>query len=935
MPRSSLTKFSKVLLITTITALFVFLPVESVLGQFYFGKNKVQYTDFDWQVMTTEHFRIYFYTEEAEIASIAAKSAEDSYRELAARFNHEVPSKVPLIIYSTPGFFSQTNVIPYLLPEAVAGFTEFLKGRVVVPFHGSYYDFDHVIRHELVHVFTLSKLDAVTGHRARTRFTYPPVWFTEGLAEFWSKDWDTQADMVIKDMVLNGMLFDIDHMYQVRGTYYMYKLGESICHFIDSTYGSDKLVKIFENWHKGRSFDDIVEITLGDKLKDLSEKWEYSLKKKYYPEFDSLGLPDMESKKVTKYGYNVEAAPLRWDDGSGMRDWVVFKANRMGYSGIYMKPAIDGEKNVRTLVKGERSSDYESLHLLRSGIDATNSGQIIFSSKSKEKDVLYLYDLRHGRVTKRYELENLAVARSPRFSRQGDQVVFTGTKKSGVSDLYIMDLADGSYRELTNDFYYDTDPTFTYDGEAIVFSSDRSYGGQRGGLNLYKLDLASGHITRLTSGFYVDQSPECSKDGIYFSSNRQGTFNLFFLGNDGTLSRQSAYATGALDPRLSHNDTKLIYTGYQKLGYQIYTMDLPEEATGVSAETAADVEPWKPEKIASKFQQASIRYDTDYSFDIAQSSIGYDPVYGSLGGFQLAMSDVLGNHAIHFLLTNTATSKDEFLESFNVGVTYINRENRLNWGVGAFHLYDEYFNDYDGYYFERQAGGISLFSYPFSKFHRVDFTTLARYSKRERAFGLIQREKFLLSNYVSWVYDNSLWEYTGPIEGRRYNLTVGITSCVSDARAFSRQASVDLRHYFRLGRFSAFASRLFAFSSSGIEPQRIYFGGSWSFRGYGRRAFYNRNVLFASHELRFPLIDNLVIGFPFGGLGFRGIRGALFFDVGSAWDDDFDRFLGSFGAGFRVSLGYFLVLRFDFTRTTDFDSISPNTDFDFFFGWNF
>ena len=66
---------------------------------------------------------------------------------------------------------------------------------------------------------------------------------------------------------------------------------------------------------------------------------------------------------------------------------------------------------------------------------------------------------------------------------------------------------------------------------------------------------------------------------------------------------------------------------------------------------------------------------------------------------------------------------------------------------------------------------------------------------------------------------------------------------------------------------------------------------------------YNRNVLFASNELRFPLIDNLLIGFPFGGLGFRGIRGALFFDVGSAWDDEFDQFLGSFGTGFRVSLG--------------------------------
>ncbi|HDL01893.1 MAG TPA: hypothetical protein ENH23_06645, partial [candidate division Zixibacteria bacterium] len=145
----------------------------------------------------------------------------------------------------------------------------------------------------------------------------------------------------------------------------------------------------------------------------------------------------------------------------------------------------------------------------------------------------------------------------------------------------------------------------------------------------------------------------------------------------------------------------------------------------------------------------------------------------------------------------------------------------------------------------------------------------------------------------------------------------------------------DIRHYFRLGKYSAFANRLFAFSSSGQEPQRIYFGGSWSFRGYDRRSFYNRNVIFASNELRFPLIDNLYLGFSFGGIGFRGIRGALFFDTGSAWDDEFDKMLGSFGAGMRVSLGYIILLRFDFSRTTDFHTVSNTTDFDFFFGWNF
>ncbi len=914
----------------------ILITAQSISAQFYFGKNKVQYNSFDWQVMTTEHFRIYFYTAEEEVARIAARSAEDSYRELAVRFNHEIEEKTPLIIYSSANYFSQTNIIPGLLPESVAGFTEFMKGRVVVPFHGSYHDFDHVIRHELVHVFTISKLGHVLDRRGRIQTGYPPLWFTEGIAESWSKPWDTDADMVVKDMVINGRLFTIPDMWQIRGTYFMYKLGESICHFIDSTYGPDKLTLLFENWYKGKSFDDVVEITLGENLEEVSRKWEYRLKKHYFPELKDLDLPRMRSDVVTRDGFSVKGVPIMWDDGSGEREWIVFKANRRGYSGIYMTPAEGTEKRqVKLLVKGERSSDFESLHLLRSGIDANNSGLIVFASKSKSRDVIYVYDLNSGGITRRYEFEDLVAIRSPRLSNDASQVVFSGIRVNGFADLYQLDLASGTFSAMTSDIYNDVTPDFSPDDNAIVFASDRGPFGRQGALNLFKYDLETGRISQLTFGRFKDQSPDCTNQGIYFSSDREGTFNLFLLEDDGRMTKQSTYVTGAFDPRLSPGDEHLVYSGYQNMGFQVHRMELKDTTSTVSQPLAAAAESWQPKSIDTSYSRSSIKYDTDYSLDIAQSSIGYDPVYGSIGGFQLALSDMLGNHAYHLLLTNTADSKDEFFESFNFGMTYINRERRLNWGIGAYHLYDEYFNDADGFFFERQAGLIQLLRYPVSKFSRIDLTSLGRYSKRTKSFTGTDREAVLLSNYFSWVYDNSLWDITGPIDGRRYNITVGLTTQLEELRQFNRLAMADIRHYYRLGRYSALANRLFAYSSTGIEPQRIYFGGSWSFRGFDRRAFYNRNVLFASTELRFPLIDRLLIGFPFGGLGFSGIRGALFFDVGSAWDDEFDEFLGSFGAGFRLALGYVVVLRFDFSRTTDFDTISPTTDFDFFFGWNF
>lgn len=911
-----------------------FLP-DTAQGQYYFGKNKVQYEKFDWQLMETDHFRIYFYTDEQKIASIAARLAEDSYEVLATKFNHEVERKIPFIVYSSPSYFSQTNVIPGLLPESVGGFTEFMKGRVVVPFNGSHFDFDHVIRHELVHVFMLDRLDKVLDRRSRSRYEFPPLWFTEGIAEFWSKEWDADADMVVRDMVIDGRLYSIDNMYRIQGTYFMYKLGESICQFIDSEYGSDKLSRIFDNWHKGRTFDEVVKITLGDNLSELSRKWEYSQQKRCMPDMEYLGLPKMESDQLTFRGLSDQGVPIKYDDGNGPQDWIVYKANRLGYSGIYMKPAKSSKRGGRTLLKGERSAALESLYLLRSGIDASDSGLVVFASKSKEHDVVYLYDLSRGRLTERYEIDSLVTAHSPRFSPDAKRVVFTGTTVSGFADLYLLELGSGDYRRLTDDLYYELDPAFSVDGKSVIFSSNRCVDGPKGALNLFELNLDSADLTQLTFGNYRDRTPDPTSLGIFFSSDRSGTYNLFALDSSGRLSQQTSVATAAVNPRLNSDGTKLVYTGFQDMTYQIYQTDIPEDQVFSAQRSTVAAEAWLPEEIDQRHEQTTVRYDTDYSLDIAQSMVGYDPVYGALGGVQLAVSDMLGDHAYHILLTNTATNKDDLIESFNGGVTYVNRQRRINWGVGAFHLYDEYYNDFDGHFYERQAGLISLFSYPLSKFTRVDLTSLARYSKRDHIVGIPLREVFLATNYISLIHDNSIWDISGPIDGHRYNLTAGITTAVDEGEVYARTALADLRHYFRLGRYSAFATRLFCYTSAGIEPQRVYLGGSWSFRGYNRRAWYNRNVLFASNELRFPLIDNLFIGFPIGALGFSSIRGALFFDAGSAWDDYFDQYYGSFGGGVRVSLGYLVLLRLDFTRTTDFETISPDTEFDFFFGWNF
>ena len=123
--------------------------------------------------------------------------------------------------------------------------------------------------------------------------------------------------------------------------------------------------------------------------------------------------------------------------------------------------------------------------------------------------------------------------------------------------------------------------------------------------------------------------------------------------------------------------------------------------------------------------------------------------------------------------------------------------------------------------------------------------------------------------------------------------------------------------------------------NEGKETRWFYLGGSWDLRGYRRWSIRGEKIALISNELRFPFIDYLGIKFPIVGLGFRAIRGAIFFDAGNAWNDEWEGLIGSAGYGFRMNLGGFLVLRLDIGKTTDFKKFTSSWFTQFFFGWDF
>lgn len=942
--------------------LFVLPAVEVHAQFFYFGRNKVQYTDFEWHVLKTEHFDIYYYPEMQALAERGAFFAEEAYKHLEVKFNHTLNQRVPLIFYSSHLHFQQTNTTGGFIPEGVGGFFEFLKGRVVIPSDGSTAQFRHVIRHELVHVFMHSKIARVMSDHRKVQDRMPPLWFVEGLAEYWSTDWDTQADMVMRDAVLNDLVVGLSDMDRIYGSFLMYKEGQNALQYIAKTYGEEKILLLMENFWKESSFSNILKSTIGKNYSEFDEEWLYALKKQYYPLYAKEDSPSRTARSIVLDGFNSKPVVFEHDT---VRD-VYFIGNKTGYSGIYRKalrpasPEDGGEYSAEAyarvpaenIIEGEKTDEFEAFHLLRGKIDVSKAGMLAFVTKSGENDALHVFDVNTRELVESFRFKHLVSIGSASWAPDGKRVVFSAIDKSGNNDLYILNTETRDLTKLTNDYYDDRDPAWSPDGKTIAFVSDRSATGLRGKYNLFLYDLHTGGIDYLTYGDNTYASPAWSKDGkrLAFTCDHGGAQNVWMMdmtqamsGAYRTMRKVTHFVTAAFDPAWT-SDGDIVFTAFERFSFQIRLIENARFVADTSSTIALiDVynreKPWEAKSLAGSTEIKRYKYEGEYSLDIAQSAISTDPVFGTSGGAAIALSDLLGNDQYYFLLYNTAQTQDELLSSFNVAVSRISLAQRTSYAYGIYRFTGRRYDltDRDEFFYERVFGGYFAWSYPLTKFQRIEASVSLSNSNKDADLRIEDRKALFLSNSLAFVHDNSLWGPSGPLDGSRFSITLAYTSDIQYSNANYYSIIFDYRDYLRLSQRSAYAMRYWLWYNGGREARRFVMGGSWDLRGWPRWSIRGEKLWLTSHELRFPFLDALALQFPFGGIVFSSLRGALFFDAGSAWDNKYTETLGSIGGGIRMNFGGVLVLRYDIGKRIEdnFKRVQQGVFHQFFFGWDF
>lgn len=926
----------------------IFIIVFSFLFNPYFGKNKIQYKKFNWEILETEHFDIYYYQGEKFLAKFASVILEQQYDYLASILQTDIENPIPVIIYNSYSDFKQTNVTLQIIEEATGGFSEILKNRIVVAFNGSYDDFEHVLKHELVHIFQFQIFYRDIATSLATITYNIPLWIIEGSAEYLSIGWDETAESFIRDLMYNNMIINLEELSQYGG-YIVYKEGQAFFKFIDDVYGKEKITELFQNISFRKNFNSAIKKTFGKKIEDLNEDFIKYLKKKYYPLVGKFDIPDEKYRRITnhtKLGGFIYRGNAISDDGS----FLAILCDKSGLTDVYLVSTINGEF-FKKLISGETSVDFEQLHLFRPSLDI-NKNEFIISVHSKDKDKIFIYDLNSYKQKEKLTFELNAIY-TPKFSPSGRYIVFTGIK-NGKSDLYLYDREKKELKRLTNDFFDDRDPSFSKDEKKIIFVSDRNQQSDTstffyGSYALFEMDLEKLSIKRITPYIGKIHHPfYLNENEIIFTMETDDKVNqiVLYKKDEQKFYKITNLLTSINDIDIDNQNRYIAFSCNWQHGYDVFVI---KNALENKKEIIIKEKDFKKIELYMEYRER-VKYSTKFTLDWFYGGLGYSSIFGYYGGLVLSISDILGNHRII-----AASDLQQEIENSNFFVSYsylpfrtdLNFTIRQYWDLYIFPEDYEIINKIIGkkeefwtIVFEKNFGTEFHFSYPLDKFKRIDFGIAGERKEwfifEDNPDGEVYTSVFYnFPVYLSFVTDKTLFSWFGPLKGYR---GIFYTSVSTSEYLTYLEGLIDLRRYISLGRRTLFAIRGLGginISKDGKDGLPYWIGGPFTLRGYPEYSIVGTRLALLNIEFRYPLIDRIKFGFP---IEIRYIRGLFFIDLGYAWFSwekvGLNDIRGGVGWGVRFPL-YIAILRIDVAKPTNFKSWLGPTIVHITFGLDF
>jgi hypothetical protein len=545
-------------------------PAIAQTDQSQFGKNRVQYKNFNWRYYSSDNFDIYFYDGGQENALIAAKFLEKEFERITDIIGYAPYSKTKIFLYNSNKDLLQSNVGVGGKKYTVGGQTDFVKSQVELAYPGTMSEFKNELVRQISEMLISDMMfgGSLTDMFQSAYLMSLPSWFIQGAARYIAEGWSIPMDDFIREQFEEDKNVKLNRLTGEEAAL----AGQSVWNFIAVRYGKSSISNILNLTRIIRNEESSIVNTLGIPYRLFLRQWTA-----YYSE--------MAAQVDQSYQYPTEENRLRRNNRKK------FNYNQVAFSpdGTYLAYSENYKGKYKVKVLNTKTGKERSVHnsgykVINQDFDTdvpllnwSNNQTLAIVGYENGSNFLWLYNM--GSKSKRaINLRRFNQVKSIDFNANG-QLAIMSADVNGQNDLFYYSPNRNTLRRITNDIYDDLHPKFLPGTSKIVFSSNRpedslyyqdipakeiqlnSEIDDNFNIFIYSGEDTDSLLTRVTNTVSRDIKPVPQDENtIYYLSDQRGIYNIFKYDlKDSLFNQVTNYALSVQDFDINFKNNSLAF----------------------------------------------------------------------------------------------------------------------------------------------------------------------------------------------------------------------------------------------------------------------------------------------------------------------------------------------------------------------------------------
>lgn len=554
-----------------------------------FGKNRVQYKDFDWFYYKSYHFDTYYYKNGKELAAVVGKMAEQNLPLLENVLDYQLENRIQIIAYNKASDVQQTNLGLTQDQQNTGGLTKLIGNKLFVYYNGDYADLEKQIRAGISYILISELLYGgnLQEMLQNAALLSLPDWYIPGLVSYLAQNWSIQLDNEMKDGILSGRFAKLNRLIDEDATI----AGHSIWKYTLDNYPNASIsniiymTRIYRNAEAG--FQNNTDLS----FKELSTSW-YDYFYGYYktadndklgPERDGLFYHKGKYRKKLVYDqatlspdgkllayvtndegkYKIWAYDIKKEETRLLMTREYKRAQPINKPGNHgTDPQLAWNPNSKLLAISYEKKSQPYIHILNLYPKKRSFSEKMSELSDKIQHPLKKEDTDREIIIEMYKYERVL---GLSYSNDGKRLILSALK-NGQSDLFLFDLSSRRDEQLTADAWDDLDPVFVNNDNEILFSSNRKsvvlgnesfthlpYDNNKD-LFIYNLENRNGLLVRASKTPNANETQSNKIDSTHYTylSDANGVVNRYMSQRSTEIAYISDTTIGFVDTTITH-----------------------------------------------------------------------------------------------------------------------------------------------------------------------------------------------------------------------------------------------------------------------------------------------------------------------------------------------------------------------------------------------